>query len=61
MTRRLSLAKADRRLSKLQFLRHVGQPNEQVRELLVLCAFYRGEIDRLQRGDTGGFVERVTK
>ena len=52
MTRRtafLSLEQADARLGELSpWLSAVAQPRKQVREVLAIAAFYRGEIDRLR-------------
>ena len=56
MTRRriLSLEQADARLCELSnWLSAAGQPRKQVRELLDIAAFYRGEVDRLQARDGG--------
>ncbi|MCE9565768.1 MAG: hypothetical protein K8U57_27400 [Planctomycetes bacterium] len=48
----LSLEQADNRLGELSsWLSAAGQPRKQVRELLEIAAFYRGEVDRLRARD----------
>lgn len=60
MTRRLTLARFDKRYPEVsRRLRACAEPRDLVLELLFMTAFLRGEIDRLQRGEKGGFVERV--
>lgn len=52
MTRRHAITtveEADARMSELSpWLSAVAQPRRQVREVLAIAAFYRGEIDRLR-------------
>ena len=69
MTRRpacLTLEQADARLGELSpWLSAAAQPRKQVRELLAITAFYRGEVDRLQARDGDQkrprWAEKVTK